>query len=66
MNESDKLTLMVFKQYHGFPTRLIAEAKQPDDDIRTACFALMQSIAFHEWGLEVRGRAHVVSHNILK
>ncbi|CEG70950.1 hypothetical protein RMATCC62417_06760 [Rhizopus microsporus] len=65
MNESDKLTLMVFKQYHGFPTRLIAEAKQPDDDIRTACFALMQSIAFHQWGLEYMSQSNEFMQYIL-
>jgi hypothetical protein len=32
---------------------LIKEAKQPDDVIRNASFALMQSIASHSWGVEV-------------
>lgn len=32
---------------------LVKEAKQPDDAIRVAAFAVMQAVACHAWGVEV-------------
>lgn len=34
-------------------TSLIKEAKQPEDSVRVASFALMQAIAYHAWGSQV-------------
>ena len=34
-------------------TSLIKEAKQPEEYIRIASFAVMQGIAYHAWGSEV-------------
>lgn len=53
MNESDRLTLQIFNEFDGFPNKIIREAKQPEDDIRIASLALMQSIAYHTWGVKV-------------
>lgn len=33
---------------------LIKEAKQPEDNIRVASFAVMQAVAYHAWGVQVR------------
>ena len=41
----------------GRPSTLLSivkEAKQPDDSLRIAAFAVMQSIACHTWGIQVR------------
>lgn len=32
---------------------LIKEAKQPEDGIRVASFAVMQAVAYHAWGVQV-------------
>ncbi|EIE88212.1 hypothetical protein RO3G_12923 [Rhizopus delemar RA 99-880] len=53
VNESDRLTLQIFNEFDGFPNKIIREAKQPEDDIRIASLALMQSIAYHTWGIKM-------------
>ncbi|KAG2237758.1 hypothetical protein INT48_009697 [Thamnidium elegans] len=53
VKENEQLTLDLFNRIQGRPSTLnslIKEAKQPEDSIRVASFALMQAVAYHAWG----------------
>ncbi|KAG1221437.1 hypothetical protein G6F35_005991 [Rhizopus arrhizus] len=65
VNESDRLTLQIFNEFDGFPNKIIREAKQPEDDIRIASLALMQSIAYHTWGVKYMAQSSVFMQYLL-
>jgi hypothetical protein len=65
VNESDRLTLQIFNEFDGFPNKIIREAKQPEDDIRIASLALMQSIAYHTWGIKYMAQSSVFMQYLL-
>jgi hypothetical protein len=51
------LTIHILLYNIGRPSTLsslIKEAKQPEDGIRVASFAVMQAIADHVWGSQVK------------
>ncbi|KAI8327173.1 26S proteasome non-ATPase regulatory subunit 5 [Choanephora cucurbitarum] len=53
--EAEHLTLDIYDHLEGRPSTLLSivkEAKQPDDSLRIAAFAVMQSIACHTWGIQ--------------
>ncbi|KAI8368717.1 26S proteasome non-ATPase regulatory subunit 5 [Blakeslea trispora] len=53
--EIESLTYDIYHHIEGRPSTLLSivkEAKQPDDSLRIAAFAVMQSIACHTWGIQ--------------
>ncbi|KAI7891989.1 26S proteasome non-ATPase regulatory subunit 5 [Mucor mucedo] len=64
----EKLTLDIFKRIQGRPstlTSLIKEAKQPEESVRVASFALMQAIAYHAWGSQLMAQSNEFMNYIL-
>ncbi|GAA5810808.1 hypothetical protein MFLAVUS_004235 [Mucor flavus] len=68
VKENEQLTLDLFNRIQGRPSTLnslIKEAKQPEDSIRVASFALMQAIAYHAWGSQLMAQSNEFMKYIL-
>ncbi|KAI9244622.1 26S proteasome non-ATPase regulatory subunit 5 [Sporodiniella umbellata] len=64
-DECNNLTKHIFKKWSGFPEKVLKDARQPDDSIRFASLALIQSIAYHSWGIEYISQSGVFIQYLL-
>ncbi|KAG1078518.1 hypothetical protein G6F42_024223 [Rhizopus arrhizus] len=58
----------IYNRIQGRPSillSLIKEAKQPEDNIRVASFAVMQAVAYHAWGVQLMAQSNEFMNYIL-
>ncbi|CAO3655912.1 unnamed protein product [Mucor fragilis] len=64
----ERTTMNIYNRIQGRPSTLLSlikEAKQPDDGIRVASFAVMQAVAYHAWGVELMAQSNEFMNYIL-
>ncbi|CEP15704.1 hypothetical protein [Parasitella parasitica] len=61
-------TMNIYERIQGRPSTLLSlikEAKQPEDSVRVASFAVMQAIAYHAWGVQLMAQSNEFMNYIL-